>query len=99
MPTTRAARPPRWYGVPARVLLVTVIAALLCFSVTLLFAIFGTVILASLHGVHPDMRVAYRHVALPIALAAAAIIFVVTFIIEIRHFRQTKTLSTIERIS
>lgn len=55
---------------PARVFVLTFIGTLLIFSVTLFFGIFGTVILAALHGVHPDMRAAYRHIALPVALFA-----------------------------
>ena len=50
-------RPPRWYAIPFRVLLATFIGTLLCFAITLLFAILGTVITAKLHGVHPDMRI------------------------------------------
>jgi uncharacterized membrane protein len=96
---TRAPRSPHWYGVPVRVLLLTFIGTLLCFVVILLFSIFGTVITAALHGVHPDMRVAYRHIALPIALVAGCIIFVVAVVIEIRHYRQSKTLTAIERMS
>lgn len=99
MPSGSPSRAPRWYTIPLRVGLVTFIGTLLCFSVTLLFAIFGTVILASLHGVHPDMRIAYRHIALPVALAAALVIFVLALAMEIRHYRQAKTLSAIERMS
>jgi hypothetical protein len=72
---------------------------LLCFAVSLLFSIFGTVIVAALRGVHPDMRIAYLHIALPIALVAGSIIFVLALMMEIRHYRQAKTLSAIERIS
>lgn len=92
------SRAPRWYTIPVRVGLVTFIGTLLCFSVTLLFAIFGTVILASLHGVHPDMRIAYRHIAIPVALVAGVIILVSASVMEIRHYRQAKTLSGIERM-
>ena len=92
------SRAPHWYTIPARVGLVTFIGTLLCFSVTLLFAIFGTVILASLHGVHPDMRIAYRHIAVPVALVAAVIILVSASVMEIRHYRQAKALSSIERM-
>jgi uncharacterized BrkB/YihY/UPF0761 family membrane protein len=99
MPAAPPSRAPRWYTIPVRVGLVTFIGTLLCFAVTLLFAIFGTVILASLHGVHPDMRVAYRHIAVPVALVAAVIIFALTLTMEIRHYRQAKTLSAIERMS
>jgi TRAP-type C4-dicarboxylate transport system permease small subunit len=79
--------------------LVTFIGTLLCFAVSLLFAIFGTVIIASLRGIHPDMRIAYLHIALPIALVAGAIILVLALVMEIRHYRQAKTLSAIERMS
>jgi len=93
------SRTPRWYAIPLRVGLVTFIGTLLTFAVTLLFAIFGTVILASLHGVHPDMRIAYRRVALPIAVVAGGVILVVTLVMEIRHYRQARTLTAIERMS
>ena len=91
-------RSPHWYGIPVRVFLVTFIGTLLCFAVSLLFAILGTVILAALHGVHPDMRIAYRHIALPMAPVAGSVIFVVILITEIRHYRQAKTLSAMERM-
>lgn len=93
------SRNPRWYTIPVRVGLVTFIGTLLTFAVTLLFAIFGTVILASLHGVHPDMRIAYRHVALPVAVGAGSVIFIAMLVTEIRHYRQARTLTAIERMS
>lgn len=93
-----ASRAPRWYAIPVRVGLVTFIGTLLCFAVSLLLAIFGTVILAALRGVHPDMRIAYRHIALPMALVAGSIIFALALVMEIRHYRQAKTLSAIERL-
>jgi hypothetical protein len=77
---------------------VTFIGTLLCFAVSLLLAILGTVILAALRGVHPDMRIAYRVIALPIALVAGSIIFALVLTMEIRHHRQTKTLSAIEKL-
>ena len=90
---------PHWYGVPVRILLVTFIGTLLCFAVSLLLAIIGTVAVSRLRGVHPDMTVAYRHIALPMALVAGSIIFALTLVMEVRHHRQIKTLSAIERIS
>ena len=91
--------PPRWYTIPVRVCLVTFIGTLLCFAVSLLLAIFGTVIVAALRGVHPDMRIAYRHIALPMALVAGSVIFVLTLVTEIRHYRQARTLTAIARLS
>jgi len=93
-----ASRSPRWYGVLVRVCLVTFIGTLLCFAVSLLLAILGTVIMAAVRGVHPDMRIAYRAIALPMALVAGSIIFVLALTMEIRHYRQSKTLSAIEKL-
>ena len=98
MVPARAAQRPRWYGIVVRVCAVTFIGTLLCFAVSLLFAIFGIVIVAAMRGVHPDMRIAYRLIALPVALVVGGIIFVLALVMEIRHYRQTKTLSAIERL-
>jgi hypothetical protein len=45
------------------------------------------------------MTEAYRRIALPSAMVAGSIIFVLALIMEIRHYRQSKTLSAIERLS
>ena len=94
-----ASRTPRWYTIPVRVALVTFIGTLLCFAVTLFLAIFGTLVVSALRGVHPDMRIAYRHIALPVAMIAGGIIVVLTTVMEIRRYRQAKTLAAIERLS
>lgn len=99
MDAAATARSPRWYGIPARVLLVTFIGTLLCFAVGLLLAILGTVIVSAVRGIHPDMRIAYRLIAVPMALVAGAIIFFLSLLMEIRHYRQAKTLSAIEKAS
>lgn len=95
-PRTRA---PSWYGIPMRVLFITFIGTLLCFAVSLLLGIIGTVVVSAIRGLHPDMTLAYRQFALPVALVAGAIICVLAIVMEIRHHRQTKTLSAIERMS
>ena len=97
MPPT--PRPPRWYAIPVRVLLVTFIGTLLAFAVGLLVGIIGTVAGSALRGIHPNMTVAYRQIALPAAVVAGSIIFVLALVMEIRHYRQSKTLAAIERMS
>ena len=92
-------RPPHWYAIPARVLLLTFIGTLLSFAVSLLVGIIGTVAVSALRGVHPNMTLAYRQVALPAAVVAGSIIFVLALVTEIRHYRQAKTLAAIERMS
>lgn len=93
-----ANRSPRWYGVPARILVVTFIGTLLCFAVSLLLGILGVVSVSLLRGIHPDMRIAYRMIAVPTALVAGTIIFVLAVAMEVRHYLQAKTLTAIERM-
>jgi hypothetical protein len=45
------------------------------------------------------MTFAYRHVALPAAVVAGSIIFVLALTMEVRHYRQAKTLAGIARVS
>jgi len=97
MPPT--PRPPRWYAIPVRVLLVTFIGTLISFAVSLLVGIIGTVAVSALRGAHPNMTAAYREIALPAAAVAGSIIFVLVLAMEIRHYRQSKTLAAIERMS
>lgn len=95
----QASRSPRWYGIPLRVAVVTFIGTLLCFAVVLLLAIAGTAIASALRGVHPDMRIAYRYIAMPMALVAGGMILVFSISLEVRHYRQMKTLSAIEKMN
>jgi len=67
---------------------------------SLLAGIVGTVIVSRLqHGTRADMTVAYRYIALPSAATAGVIVLVLTLAIEIRHYRQAKTLASISRAS
>ena len=99
MAAASASRPPRWYGIPVRVFLLTFIGTLLSFAVSLLAAIIGTVVVARVRSVTPDMTVAYRQIAVPAALVAGGIIFVLALSMEIRHYRESKALSSIEKMS
>jgi hypothetical protein len=94
MPPT--PRPPRWYAIPVRVLLVTFIGTLISFAVGLLIGIIGTLIISAIRHVHPNMTVAYRNIALPVAVVAGSIVFVLALALEIRHYRQSKTLAALE---
>ena len=95
----KPARTPRWFWIPLRVLLFTVLCTLIAFAVSLLLGIIGVVAGAKLRGGTPNMTVAYREVALPAALAVGAIILISITFMEIRHYRQTKALARIERAS
>jgi len=80
------------------VLLATFIGTLICFAVSLFIGILGTMIVSAVRRIHPDMRMAYRQIALPMAMVAGAIIFLLSLVMEIRHYRQVKALSAIERM-
>lgn len=99
MPSKAQSRPPRWYAIPVRVLLVTFIGTLIAFAISLFLGIVGTVVVGLVRGARPEMTIAYRHIALPAAVVAGSIICVLALTMEIRHYRQTKTLVGIERVS
>lgn len=89
----------RWYLIPARVLLVTFLLTLLAFAISLLFGIVGLVVQAHIRGTSANMTLAYRQVALPVAVGVGAIALVGVTITEIKDYRQSKALAEIERRS
>jgi len=89
---------PRWIGIPARVFAMTFLFTLLSFAVALLLSILGTVYSQVKH-VAPNLTFAYRHIAFPFAITAGAIVLVLSLGMEIRNYRQRKTLAGIERVS
>jgi hypothetical protein len=97
--TTVAIHKPRWYWVPVRVLLITFLFTLLTFAVCLLFGIIFLVISSLLGGMRPNMALAYRHFAFPVAVCVASIVLVAASVMEIRRYRQVKTLAGIARAS
>lgn len=95
LPQTFGAKP-RLYLIPIRVLVATFIVTLLSFAVSLFLGILGVLLAAWLRGAHPNMAIAYRHVALPIAGIVAAVVLVSATLMEARHYRQARTLSQME---
>ncbi len=74
-----------------RVVAITFLATLLAFCVGLFFGIVGVVLTKMIRGTPtPDMAVAYRHVALPIAIAALVVTFCVALVTELRHYRKER---------
>jgi len=96
MPATASERP-RWIGIPLRVLLMTAILTLLAFAVSLLLSILGTVVYSQVEHVAPNMPFAYRYVAFPFAISVGVIVLALSLAMEIKHYRQRKTLADIER--
>jgi hypothetical protein len=90
---------PRWIGIPARVLAMTFLLTLLSFAVALLLSIAGTMLYSRVKHVAPNLTFGYRHIAFPFAITVGAIVLVLSIGMEIRHYRQRKTLEGIERVS
>jgi hypothetical protein len=90
---------PRWIGIPVRAVAVTFLLTVLSFAVALLLSIMGTVVYSVVKHVAPNMAFGYRHIAFPFAITVGAIVLVLSLVMEIRHYRQRKTLAGIERAS
>ena len=73
----------------------TFVVTLLSFAITLFLAILGVVAVSLIRGIHPNMTIAYRAIAIPVALAIAAVVLVSSTIMEVRHYRQAKALGRI----
>jgi len=90
---------PRWIGIPVRVFAMTFLLTVLSFAVALLLSILGTVVYSQVKHVAPNLTFAYRHIAFPFAITVGAIVLVLLLLMEIRHYRQRKTLAGLERVS
>jgi hypothetical protein len=90
---------PRWVGIPARVLVMTFLCTALSFAVALLLSIMGTMVYSRVKHVAPNLPFAYRHIAFPCAIAAGAVVLILSVGMEVQNYRQRKALEGIERSS
>jgi hypothetical protein len=88
-----------WIGIPVRAFAMTFLFTLLSFAVALLLSILGTMVYSQVKHVAPNLMFAYRHIAFPFAITVGAIVLVLSLGMEIRNYRQRKTLEGIERVS
>jgi len=98
MPSSESKQP-RWIGIPFRVFAVTFLLTVLSFAVALLLSILGTIVYSQVRHVAPNLPFAYRHIAFPFAIMVGAIVLVLSLVMEIRNYRQRRTLAGIERAS
>jgi Ca2+/H+ antiporter len=94
-----AIRAPRPYLIPVRVLLMALLFTLMSFAIMVLLGIIGLALWGAIRHEHPNMTLAYRMVAAPVAAVVAVVAIVVTSRTEIRQYRQAKALAEIERLS
>ena len=90
-------RKPRWYAIPVRVVIMTLVVTLISFAVSLLLGLIGVLLVAKIRGLPPDLTLAYRNIALPVATVVGTIVLALSLVMEIRHYRQTKALAEIEK--
>jgi hypothetical protein len=90
---------PHWIGIPVRVFAMTFLLTLLSFAGALLLSSLGTVVYSQMKHVAPNLAFAYRHIAFPFAMTVGAMVLVLSLLMEIRNYRQRKTLDGIERVS
>ena len=93
------SRQPRPVLIPFRILLITGIATLLSFAISMFLGILGTIAWSALHHVKPNLTLVYRHFAPPIAIVIGLVVLIVATVHEIRYYRQAKALAAIERLS
>lgn len=77
-------------GIALRVVIFTVLFTLLAFAVGLLCGIIASILYAAVRGLHPDMTMAYRFAAVPLAATVLVISFVAMLTMEIRRTRRLR---------
>ncbi len=90
---------PRPVLIPLRILLITGLATLLSFAISMFLGILGAILWGALHHTAPKLTSVYRHFAPPIAIVIGLVVLIVASVVEIRQYRQAKTLAAIERLS
>ena len=77
----------RFFTSTVRVLFTTLIFTAGGMGLGLLLGIIGLVTYGLIAGVQPDMRNAYRHVAIPLAITIGCVAFVGALVLEVRARR------------
>jgi len=90
---------PRWFWIPVRVLIITVLVTLISFAIALLLALLGVIVSAKARGISPNLTIAYHRIALPTAIVIGGVVLVLSTVLDVRHYCQAKALARIERIS
>jgi len=76
----------RWFWIPIRIGLMSLLLALLSFAVCLLLGILGLTIIAWLRGAQPNLTLAYRDIAFPAAVIGGLTALVASIAMEFRNY-------------
>jgi ABC-type sulfate transport system permease component len=94
---TQRTRRPRLILALLRALLVTFLISLLALAISLFLGILGAVIYGRVEHLAPNFGFVYRNIAAPFAIVVGGIVLVLSLILEVRHYRQTRVLAAIEK--
>jgi hypothetical protein len=83
---------PSLLGIFPRIIMITFGITGISFAVSLFVGILCMAMMGAFRGHFPDMRLAYRMFALPVAAMVGTLAFVVTSVVEIRDYLKAKLL-------
>ena len=84
---------PSLVGIFPRVLMITFGITGISFAVSLFVGILCMAMMGMFRGHLPDMRLAYRMLALPVAMMVGMVAFIVASTVEVRHYLRAKRLN------
>ena len=88
-----ASTVPSLVGIFPRVIMITFGITGISFAVSLFVGILCMAMMGMFRGHLPDMRLAYRMFALPVAAMVGIVAFVVASIVEVGHYFRAKSLN------
>ena len=89
-PSQQRSTPSIFFTSTVRVLFTTLLFTAAGMGLGLLLGILGMITYGLIAGVQPDMRNAYRHVAIPVAITIGCMAFIGALVLEVRT-RRTRT--------
>ncbi len=84
---------PSLLGIFPRVIMITFGITGISFAVSLFVGILCMAMMGMFRGNLPDMRLAYRMLALPVAMMVGIVAFIVASTVEVRHYLRAKRLN------
>ena len=84
--------PPTLWGIVPRIVLITFGITGISFAVSLFVGIVAMAMMGAFKGHFPDMRMAYRMFALPIAMMVGTLALLIASVVEIRDYFRSKRL-------
>jgi hypothetical protein len=91
-PVSSQGAAPSLLGIVPRIIMITFGITGISFAVSLFVGILCMAMMGAFRGHFPDMRLAYRMFALPVAVMVGTLAFAVTCVVEFRDYFRAKVL-------